>query len=168
MLYGGFVDGGVYIRRLDRPGDLGWVIKAHGELYSREFGWDTTFEVTVAAIVVDWAVRGRRDDEAGWIAEVDGARVGCVLCVRENADTARLRVLLVKPTARGRGLGRALVEAVVEFARSRGYRRVVLWTNHPLFVAAKIYIDMGFMLVAEEAHHSYGVDLVGQSYELDL
>jgi GNAT superfamily N-acetyltransferase len=99
---------------------------------------------------------------------VDGDRVGCVFCVREDETTARLRILLVDPSARGHGLGRRLVETCLAFARTAGYRRMVLWTNDPLVAARSIYLAAGFRLTREEPHHSYGVDLVGQTYELAL
>jgi GNAT superfamily N-acetyltransferase len=156
------------IRRLGEPGDLGWVIQAHGEQYAREFGWDTTFEALVARIVADWANDHDDAREAAWIAEQDGDRVGCVFCVRDDDDTARLRILLVDPKARGQRLGTRLVQTCVDFARAAGYRRMVLWTNHPLVAARAIYLAAGFRLTAEEPHHSYGVDLVGQTYELAL
>lgn len=156
------------IRAIGQPGDLGWVIQAHGELYTREFGWDASFEALVARIVADWANQHDADREAAWIAELDAERVGCVFCVSEDRDTARLRILLVDPRARGQRLGTRLVETCLDFARRAGYRRMVLWTNHPLVAARSIYLAAGFTLVAEEPHHSYGVDLVGQTYELDL
>ena len=156
------------IRRIGQPGDLGWVVMAHGEQYAREFGWDVSFEALVARIVADWA--GKHDDarEAAWIAELDGRRVGCVFCVREDDVTARLRILLVDPVARGQRLGTRLVRACMEFAREAGYERMVLWTNDPLAAARAIYLAEGFQLTAEEPHHSYGVDLVGQTYEVAL
>jgi len=156
------------IRRIGQPGDLGWVVMAHGEQYAREFGWDVSFEALVARIVADWA--GKHDDarEAAWIAELDGRRVGCVFCVREDDVTARLRILLVDPVARGQRLGARLVRACMEFARQAGYERMVLWTNDPLAAARAIYLAEGFRLTAEEPHHSYGVDLVGQTYEVAL
>ena len=156
------------IRRIGQPGDLGWVVMAHGEQYAREFGWDVSFEALVARIVADWA--GKHDDarEAAWIAELDGRRVGCVFCVREDDATARLRILLVDPAARGQRLGARLVRTCIEFARDAGYRRMVLWTNDPLRAARAIYLAEGFRLTAEEPHHSYGVDLVGQTYEVAL
>ncbi|PZS13339.1 MAG: GNAT family N-acetyltransferase [Pseudonocardiales bacterium] len=153
---------------MDRPGDLGWVVVAHGELYSREFGWDTSFETLVARIVADYAERHDDQREAAWIAEVDDVRVGCVFCVTEDADTARLRILLVDPAARGQRLGSRLVKTCIDFARAAGYRRMVLWTNHPLVAARAIYLAAGFQLTAEHPHHSYGVDLVGQTYELPI
>jgi GNAT superfamily N-acetyltransferase len=156
------------IRDLDQPGDLGWAIQANGELYAREYGWDATFEALAARIVADWANDRDPNREAAWIAEQDGERVGCVFCVREDDATARLRILLVDPKARGQRLGTRLVETCLDFARAAGYRRMVLWTNHPLTAARAIYLAAGFRLTAEEPHHSYGVDLVGQTYELDL
>lgn len=160
---------GVTVRPLGRPGDLGWAVKAHGEIYASEFGWDTSFEALVAQIVADYAAGHDPEREAAWVAEVDGIRSGCVFCVAgEDPATARLRILLVDPAARGRGVGRRLVDEALAFARGAGYRRVVLWTNAPLTSAARIYRAAGFRLTAEEPHHSFGVDLVGQTYELDL
>ena len=158
----------VHIRRLDQPGDLGWVVMAHGEQYAAEFGWDTSFEGLVARIVADYAERVDDPRTAAWIAELDGRRVGCVFCVTDDEHTARLRILLVDPVARGHGLGRQLVDTCVAFAREQGYRRMVLWTNDPLVAARRIYLDAGFRLTAEQPHHSYGADLVGQTYELEL
>lgn len=156
------------IRRLEEPGDLGWVVQAHGEIYAREFGWDTTFEALVARIVADWAAVHDPTREAAWIAELNGERVGCVFCVAEDYETARLRILLVDPKARGQKLGSRLVDTCLDFARDAGYRRMVLWTNDPLVAAREIYLGAGFELVSEEPHHSYGVDLVGQNYARDL
>jgi GNAT superfamily N-acetyltransferase len=156
------------IRRLGEPGDLGWVIQAHGELYAREFGWDSTFEALVARIVADFAAGQVPEREAAWIAEDHDGRVGCVFCVQEDEETARLRILLVDPRARGQRLGARLVDECLAFAAAAGYRRMVLWTNHPLEAARKIYLAAGFELVAEKPHHSYGVDLIGQTYARDL
>lgn len=154
------------IRPLGRPGDLGWVVQAHGELYAAEFGWDGDFEALVARIVADYGTGA--DRAAAWIAELDGRRVGCVFCVAEDDETAKLRILLVHPDARGHGLGARLTGRCVEFARGAGYRRMRLWTNDPLVAARRIYLAAGFRLVEQEPHHSFGVDLVGQVYELDL
>jgi GNAT superfamily N-acetyltransferase len=162
------MDSTVTIRALERPGDLGWVVMAHGEIYAREFGWDTSFEALVARIVADYAATHDQAREAAWIAETGGTRVGCVFCVYEDDETARLRILLVDPAARGSGLGRQLVDRCIDFARAAGYQRLTLWTNDPLIAAARIYLSAGFRLVAQEPHHSFGVDLVGQTYELDL
>lgn len=141
---------------------------AHGEQYAREFGWDTTFEALVCGIVADYARAHDPAREAAWIAELDGRRVGCVFCVAEDDDTARLRILLVDPAARGHKLGTRLVRTCLGFARQAGYRRMVLWTNDPLVAARTIYLAEGFRLTAEEPHHSYGVDLIGQTYELEF
>jgi GNAT superfamily N-acetyltransferase len=160
----------VTIRSLGRPGDLGWVVMAHGELYAQEFGWDGSFEALVARIVADYAAAHDPAREAAWIAEVGGRRTGCIFCVAdpEHEATALLRILLVHPDARGRNLGRRLLGACLDFAREAGYERIRLWTNHPLTAARHLYLERGFRLVAEKAHHSFGTDLVGQTYELDL
>jgi GNAT superfamily N-acetyltransferase len=160
--------GNVTIRRLGRPGDLGWVVMAHGEMYAKEFGWDTSFEALVARIVADYA--GDHDDtrEAAWVAELSGRRVGCVFCIAADDQTAQLRILLVDPAARGHGIGARLVDECLDFTRAAGYKRVKLWTNHPLVAARRIYLSRGFRLAEEEPHHRYGADLIGQVYELDL
>ena len=160
--------GAVTIRRLGKPGDLGWVVMAHGEIYAREFGWDTSFEALVARIVADYA--GGHDDtrEAAWIAERGGRRVGCVFCIAADEQTAQLRILLVDPAARGNGTGARLVDECLQFARQAGYKQMKLWTNHPLAAARRVYLKRGFRLVAEEPHRSFGVDLIGQTYELEL
>ncbi len=141
---------------------------AHGEVYAEEFGWDVTFEALVARIVAEFAADHDPVHEKAWIAERDGRRVGCVFCVGKDRTTAQLRILLVHPEARGSGLGHRLVDTCIEFARSADYERVRLWTNHPLVSAQKIYLERGFILTEEEPHHSFGVDLIGQTYELEL
>jgi GNAT superfamily N-acetyltransferase len=161
-------DDGLVIRPLGRPGDLGWVVQAHGELYAREFGWDASFEALVARIMADHAAGHDPAREAGWIAELDGRRVGSVLCVAADETTAQLRVLLVHPDARGRRLGHRLTAECIGFARAAGYRRLRLWTNDSLVAARAVYLAAGFRLVEEERHTSFGADLVGQVYELDL
>jgi GNAT superfamily N-acetyltransferase len=158
----------VVIRPLSVPGDLGWVIQAHGEVYAAEFGWDTTFEALVARIVADFAGDHDSAREAAWIAERDGVRVGCVFCVADDRETAKLRILLVCPGARGIGLGGQLVDTCVAFAAHAGYARMRLWTNDPLVAARGIYLRRGFVLESEEPHHSFGVDLIGQVYGRDL
>jgi GNAT superfamily N-acetyltransferase len=158
------------IRPLGQPGDLGWVVMAHGEVYAAEFGWDTSFEALVAQIVAYFAAERDPRHEAAWIAEIDGRRVGCIFCVaaRDHHATAQIRILLVHPDGRGDGLGGRLLDRCVEFARAAAYDRVRLWTNHPLTAARHIYLQRGFRLIEEEPHHSFGVDLVGQVYELEL
>ncbi|MBT2506729.1 MarR family transcriptional regulator [Streptomyces sp. ISL-98] len=151
------------------PGDLGWIVQRHGALYAAEFGWNADFEGLVARIVADFAQDHDPHLERVWIAELDGRPVGSVMCVRDDAPgTARLRLLLVDPSARGHGLGERLVRTVVDFAYEVGYREVVLWTNDVLTAARKIYQRAGFTLVAEKPHRSYGADLVGQDWRLPL
>ena len=156
------------IRPVGRGGDLGWMVMAHGELYAREFGWDADFEALVARIVADFAATHDPRREGAWVAELGGQRVGCVVCVRDDDITAKLRILLVDPVARGHGLGRRLVDTCVQFARDAGYHRVTLWTNDVLVNARRIYEAAGFELAEQGAHHSFGQDLVGQSWVLDL
>jgi GNAT superfamily N-acetyltransferase len=159
----------VVIRSLGAPGDLGWVVMAHGEVYAAEFGWDTSFEALVARIVADYAAGPDPAREAAWVAELDGRRAGCVFCVAgEEPGTAKLRILLVEPGARGHALGDRLVETAIAFARQAGYERMRLWTNHPLAAARRIYLRHGFRLIDQAPHHSFGAELVGQTYELDL
>ncbi|MBV9605552.1 MAG: GNAT family N-acetyltransferase [Solirubrobacterales bacterium] len=143
---------------------------AHGEVYAREFGWDASFEALVARIVADYAGDHEPAREAAWIAELAGRRVGCIFCVADPAHdgTALLRILLVHPDARGRDLGRRLVDTCLTFAREAGYDLMRLWTNHPLAAARHLYLERGFRLIAEEPHRSFGADLVGQTYELQL
>lgn len=158
----------VTIRRLGQPGDLGWVVMAHGEIYSEEFGWNSDFEALVARIVADYAEKHDNAREAAWIIEADGRRAGCVFCVAKDDRVAQLRILLVDPAGRGMGLGAWLIRECVTFAREAGYERMMLWTNNVLAAAARLYVAAGFVLISEEPHHSFGVDLVGQIYELNL
>lgn len=160
----------ITIRSLGQPGDLGWVVMAHGEVYAAEFGWDSSFEALVARIVADYAADHDPRREAAWVAELDGRRVGCIFCVAdpEHEAIAKLRILLVHPDGRGHGLGGELLDRLLGFARQVGYERVRLWTNHPLVAARHIYLSRGFALINEEPHHSFGVELIGQVYELDL
>jgi GNAT superfamily N-acetyltransferase len=162
------MSGDVTIRPVGRAGDLGWVIMAHGRLYAEEFGWDPSFETLVARIVADFAADHDPERERGWIAELDGVPVGCVFCVRYTDECVQPRILLVEAAGRGQGVGAGLVGTCLDFARAAGYRRARLWTNHPLVAARKIYLAAGFRLVEEEPHHSFGQDLIGQVYELDL
>lgn len=157
------------IRPLGRPGDLGWVVMAHGEMYAAQFGWNTDFEALVAQIVSDYAVDHDPAREAAWVAEADGVRAGCIFCVAGDEEaTAKLRILLVDPAARGLGLGSQLVHECLHFAKEADYERITLWTNDVLVSARGIYEAEGFELVDEEQHHSFGHDLVGQSWRRAL
>jgi GNAT superfamily N-acetyltransferase len=151
-----------------RPGDMGWVIQHHGELYWREYGWNAEFEALVAGIVAGMMKRHDPAWERGWIAELDGERVGSAFVVRKSKTVAQLRLLILTPAARGLGLGGRLTDECIAFARAKGYRKMVLWTNRNLEAARAIYTRRGFTLVGSEAHHSYGRDLVGEHWELAL
>jgi GNAT superfamily N-acetyltransferase len=147
-----------------RPGDLGWVIQRHGELYAASKGWDERFEALVARIAAGFVLARDPARERAWIAERDGARVGSVFLVRRDETTAQLRLLLVEPSARGHGLGARLVDECTRFARAAGYARIALWTNGTLESAIKIYRAAGYRLVAEDPTDPYG----DQTWELDL
>ena len=159
-------------RRIDlrapQPGDLGWVVQAHGELYAREYGWNAEFEALVAEIAARFLRRFDPAWEKGWIAEVDGERAGSVFVVRKSPTVAQLRLLLVRPEARGLGLGGRLTDACIAFARERGYRRMVLWTQANLVAARAIYAARGFVLRASEPNEAFGKKLVSETWELRL
>ncbi|MGW2742130.1 bifunctional helix-turn-helix transcriptional regulator/GNAT family N-acetyltransferase [Streptomyces sp. NPDC001450] len=160
---------GEVVLREPLPGDLGWIVQRNAALYASEYGWNADYEGLVAKIVADFAQDHDPHLERVWIAELDGRPVGCVMCVRDDVPaTARLRLLLVEPDARGHGIGDRLVRAVVGFARGVGYRDLVLWTNDVLSSARRLYQRHGFVLVAERPHRSFGKDLVGQDWRLDL
>ena len=157
-----------FVLRHNRPGDMGWVTHRQGYLYWQEYGWDGTFEALVGGITAKFIDEFDADWERCWIAEQDGEIIGSVFVVRQSAEVAKLRLLYVEPKARGLGLGRTLVEECIRFARGKGYKTLTLWTNDILIAARRIYEVQGFRLVAEKKHHSFGVDLVGQNWDLAL
>jgi len=154
--------------RSHRSGDMGWVIQRHGALYCDERGWGEGFEALVAGIAKDFLENFDASRERCWIAEMDGEPVGCVFVVKQNRSIAKLRLLLVEPKARGRGLGRRLVEECIAFARAKGYRKLVLWTQSNLAEARRIYKAAGFSLVKKQLHQDFGVKLTGEYWELRL
>lgn len=156
-----------YLRHHE-AGDIGWVIHQHGLLYNQEYGWDESFEALVAQICADFINKYDPQKERCWIAEMQGERVGSVFCVQESEQVAKLRLLLVTPQARGLGLGSRLVQECIRFAKRSGYQKLTLWTNDVLLSARHIYEKIGFRLVKEEPHHSFGHDLVGQNWDLTL
>lgn len=158
------------VLRSPRPGDMGVVVQLEGAGYVEQLGWDHTFEALAARIVADFVTNFDAQRERCWIAEMDGVHVGHIFLVRhpEQSDTAKLRLLYVDPAARGVGLGARLVDECVRFARSAGYKKITLWTQSILTAAHRIYQASGFRLVREEPHHSFGKDLIGQTWELDL
>jgi DNA-binding MarR family transcriptional regulator/GNAT superfamily N-acetyltransferase len=157
-----------YLLRDPQPGDMGWIVHRQAVLYAQEYGWNSEYEALVAEIVAKFIREFDPKSERCWIAEKNGRVVGSVFVVRQNKTTAKLRLLYVDPMARGLGIGRRLVEECLRFARFAGYKKMTLWTNSVLTAARSIYDKAGFRLVKEEPHHSFGKDLTGQIFELEL
>ena len=168
LLGGGAAAHDPIVLRPHMPGDMGWIVSRHGALYAEEYGWDDTFEGLVAGIAVDFINTFDHARERCWIAELDGKPVGSVMVVAHSKTIARLRLLLVEPKARGFGIGSRLVTECLRFARRIGYRRMTLWTNSNLDAARHIYRRMDFTMTREEPHHSFGHDLVGETWERSL
>ena len=154
--------------RPPEAGDMGWVVQQHGEIYAREYGWNSEFEAMVADIVAKYLRKQQWPWERCWIAELEGQKVGSVFVVRKSKTVAQLRMLILTPQARGVGLGARLTDECIAFARRKGYKKMVLWTNSCLDAARGIYVRRGFQLVKSEPYHGFGHDLVGETWELRL
>jgi DNA-binding MarR family transcriptional regulator/GNAT superfamily N-acetyltransferase len=165
---GGLPGAAEVVYRAHRPGDMGWVVERHGELYFTEHGWDETFEALVAGITCEFIRNLDAQRERCWIAEHDGRRLGCVFVVAGEGESAKLRLLLVEPEARGLGVGRRLISECVQFARAAGYGKLTLWTQESLSAARHLYAQAGFRRVSAKPHRSFGHDLVGETWELEL
>jgi DNA-binding MarR family transcriptional regulator/GNAT superfamily N-acetyltransferase len=150
------------------PGDIGWVVQQHGEIYAREYGWNSQFEALVAGIASEFLLKFQPEWERCWIAELNGERVGAIFVVRKSATVAQLRMLILASGARGLGLGGKLVDECIAFARLKGYKKMVLWTNSCLLAARGIYAKRGFKLMESQPHEGYGKSLVGETWELKL
>jgi DNA-binding MarR family transcriptional regulator/GNAT superfamily N-acetyltransferase len=157
-----------FMLRNHRPGDIGWIVSRHGAIYAQEYGWDISFEALAAEITAQFLKSYDPAREQCWIAEVGGEPVGSIFLVKASGDVAKIRLLLVEKKARGLGVGRALVEQCLRFAGDAGYSSVTLWTQSILVAARGIYQRAGFQCVKEEKHHSFGVDLTGETWELKL
>ena len=154
--------------RCPQPGDMGWVVQQHGKIYAHEYGWNHEFEALVADIVAGYLRKHQPDWERCWIAELDGQRVGSVFVLRKSSTVAQLRMLILRPPARGRGLGALLTDECIAFARSKNYKKMVLWTNSCLGIARYIYARRGFQLIKSEPYTGFGKDLISETWALKL
>jgi DNA-binding MarR family transcriptional regulator/N-acetylglutamate synthase-like GNAT family acetyltransferase len=157
-----------YILRPPKPGDFGWIVARHAEVYAQEYGWTEPFEGLCAQIVADFANKNDPTCERCWIAEVNGENVGTVMLVKDSEEVARVRLLLVDPKGRGLGLGARLVDECVRFARQAGYKKITLWTHSILTAARHIYEKAGFTLTSSEPRHSWSKDVVAEYWDLRL
>lgn len=156
------------VLRAPQAGDMGWVVQQHGEIYAREYGWNAKFEALVADIVSKFVRQFQPNLERCWIAEWRGERVGSVFVVRQSKQVAKLRMLILTPQARGVGLGGRLTDECLAFARQKGYKKIVLWTNSCLTAARALYRKRGFELIKSEPYRGFGQDLVGETWTLKL
>lgn len=154
--------------REPQPDDMGWVVQQHGEIYAREYGWNAEFEALVADIVARYLRHQQPEWERCWMVELDGQRVGSAFVVRKSKQVAQLRMLILVPQARGLGLGARLTDECIAFARSKGYRKMLLWTNSCLTAARAIYAKRGFQLIKSEPYQGFGQSLVGETWELKI
>lgn len=157
-----------FLLRSHRPGDIGWIVSRHGAIYAQEYGWDISFEALAAEITAQFLRSWDPRREQCWIAEIGGEPVGSIFLVRASDEIAKIRLLLVEKKARGLGVGRALVEQCIRFASDAGYSSITLWTQSILVAARGIYQRAGFQCVRQEKHHSFGVDLIGETWEMKL
>jgi DNA-binding MarR family transcriptional regulator/GNAT superfamily N-acetyltransferase len=157
-----------YVLRAPRPGDFGWIVKRHAELYALEYGWTEPFEGVCAQIVAEFVNKFDKTRERCWIAEMDGENVGSIILAKETESVARVRLLLLDPKARGLGLGARLVDECITFARRTGYKKMTLWTHRVLVAARHIYENAGFKLTRSERHRSWGKPVVGEHWDLAL
>ncbi len=154
--------------RPPRPGDYGWIIARHGQVYAQEYGWDISFEGLVAGLVAEFVANHDPARERCWIAESNGEPVGSIFCTRKDDATAKLRMLILSPEARGHGVGALLVDACMDFARAAGYRRMTLWTNDILTAARRLYAARGFAMTAAEPVTQFGQGMVSETWEVEL
>jgi len=157
-----------YILRAPKPGDFGWIVKRHAELYAQEYGWTAPFEGVCAQIVADFVNKFDPERECCWIAEMDGENVGSIMLAKDSEQVARIRLLLVDPKVRGLGLGARLTDECIGFARRAGYKKMTLWTHRVLTVARHIYQKAGFKLTRSEQHRSWGRPVVSEHWDLEL